>query len=203
MAIQQEFDAALANAEAALARATIHSADTGANWANTRPKIDHVRLYCRQLRAALAEMDRSESAADGDTARAYCRELRAVFLELNRSAKIPFRCDQPSCSVLQSPRTTCWFGHLENMAAAPDSSTDGPIEPAPAPALAPAVSMHRAIPVSLPRGPIRAVAHAMPSLVRETVAFAALIIAYLQYFFIDVQLQILSLPVLCLMSLPQ
>jgi hypothetical protein len=195
MVIEQAgLDATLANAEAALARAAFNPADHGADWAAISRKLGIIRPYCRQLRAALAELDATESTDNIDTARSFCRELRAIFLELNPAATIPFRCDQPSCSVLRSPRTTCWVVHLESAIDTTRHAETLSDKPAstPPPSPAPAVQHYGAN--SANQEFIRPVARARPPLLRQTFDLLILVAAYLQYYFIDVQLQILSLP---------
>jgi hypothetical protein len=195
MVIEQAgLDATLASAEAALARAVITAAADGVDWTATNRKLGIVRPYCRQLRAALAELDAAESTGNIDKARSYCRELRSIFIELNPAATIPFRCDQPSCSVLRSPRTTCWLVHLESAVETTRRAETLSDEPAsaPPPSIAPAVQRSGGVSVMQKR--IRPSARASPSLLRQTVDLLLLIGAYLQYYFIDVQLQIMSLP---------
>ena len=194
MTKHKPLDASLATAEAALVRAQISSVDTTSTWTNAKLKLDYVRARCRQLRAALIELDKSESAGKVDEVRTSCRDLRAVFLELNRSATIPFRCDQPSCFVLQSPRTTCWLGHLDGMIETSDRLDASAKNRTGAPLLAPMDAIQQAVVASAaqkhrPRG-IRP----NPSLFRQSVDLLTLAVAYLFYFFADVQLQIVMLP---------
>lgn len=191
---QAELGTTLASAEAALARAIVGSADAGASWSKTNLKLDYVRVYCRQLRAALADLGGSRSTANIDKARATCRELRVAFLELNPAATIPFRCDEASCSVLRSPPTTCWLDHLERLIAASrqlGARVDGQsAAPDPAPAKAPARS--GAGSVALNPWPDAARTAASP--LRQGIDLLALVLAYLFYYFADVQLQIATLP---------
>jgi hypothetical protein len=100
---REELDARLSIVEASLAGAETGSPGVNPGRTKTNLKLDHVRVYCRQLRTALVDLDESESRANVDKTRAYCRELRAVLLEINVSATLPFRCDAPSCAVLLSP----------------------------------------------------------------------------------------------------
>lgn len=103
----EKLETVLAKAEAALAPAMVKSADASASLSKADLKRDYIRAYCHRLRTTLAELDRSASVAAIEHARASCRELRTVFLELNPSATIPFRCIEPSCALLQVPRTAC------------------------------------------------------------------------------------------------
>ena len=185
----------LASAEAALVRTVIKSAQVGASWADTSRKLGLVRPYCRQLRSALIELDSAESAKAIEKVRANCRELRAVFLELDRSAKIPFRCDQPSCSVLRLPRTTCWIAFLDGLTSVPGDSEIAPDEEAGLQVQTPAPALQRSAATSTPRR-LPGTQRSAPSLLRQTVDLLALVLAYLFYFFVDVQLQILMLPLI-------
>ena len=192
---KQKLYATLASAEAALARAVIQSAEAGASWIDTSRKLGMVRPYCRQLRSALIELDGAESANTIEKVRANCRELRAVFLELHRSARIPFRCDQPSCSVLRSPRTTCWIGFLDGLISVPGDLEITREKKADLPVQTPAPALQRSAAISA-QAPLPGSQHSAPSLLRQAIDLLALVLAYLLYFFIDVQLQILMLPLI-------
>ena len=188
-----KLDAVLLSAKAASARAVIGSADREAGWAKTSLKLDYVRVYCRQLRAALADLDSPETTGNVDRARANCRELRMVLLELRPSAMIPFHCDQPSCLLLRSPRTTCWLDHLEGVIAAPHHSEAFANGAMSAPVRSRARSVRRSAAGSSERKPSSKDARASASLLRQSIDLLILVLAYLAYFFIDVQLQILTL----------
>lgn len=60
---REELESALAKAEAALAQAVIDSARADADPVEANANLDNTRAYCRQVRAALAELNRSESTA--------------------------------------------------------------------------------------------------------------------------------------------
>jgi len=198
---REELETTLAKAEAALADALGNSANAGADCVEATANLDKVRAYCGQLRTVLLELSRSESTAKLDQARAYCRELRTVFLELNRSAAIPFRCLELSCALLVSPRTTCWLDYLEAAVATGrrlETSSNSLIRAA---APSPGQALHRFDTEFSAQEPGFKDARARPSLVRQTVGFLALVMAYLLYFHIDVQLQILSLPSIFALSL--
>ena len=190
----RELQTTLSRAEAALARAEAKSATVGASRTGPDLKLDYIRVYLRRLLAALSEPDGSSPTGSIDTAHANCREMRTGLLALNPSATIPFHCLEPSCPILRSPRSTCWLGHLDEVIAArslPETASGSSAEmPRPAPRHA----IHR------PETPIPARAHglnrAMASspLVRQSIGLLALVLAYLAYFHIDVQLQIVMLP---------
>jgi hypothetical protein len=186
-------DATLTAAEIALARAVIKSIESGADWTSTNSKLDKVRSLCSQLRRALVELEGSKLVANIDHARAYCRELRTVFLELNPSASIPFHCDERSCTLLRSPRTTCWLNHLEGMIAAhrviePANSLPNTQVPVPA------RTIHRSnLNVSAQKSSPKVVL-ARSQLLRQTIGCLALVLAYLIYHHIEIQLEMLKLP---------
>ena len=177
-----------------LARAVINFVDTSEDWAEANRKLNSVRPYCRQLRAALVELNRSDSADNANKARTHCRYIRAVFLEMDPSATIPFNCNEPSCSVLLSPRTTCWLDHLRGLLtehhrsehssddsiALPTLSVDGAAHPSDIEASA----------QELAASDMRT----SPSMLRQSMGLFGLELAYFQYYFVDVQLQILNLP---------
>jgi hypothetical protein len=197
----EDLEHILAGAEAALARAIINSVDASADWAETNLKLANVRTYCRQLRAALAELNGSKSAIRLDYARDCCREIRTVLLELNRSASIPFRCVDASCALLQSPRTTCWL-HALDWAIAPyphlETSSADVIRP---PAPIPGQAVQRIKTGLSLQEPVPAVARERPSIRRQAIGFLALALAYLKYYFIEIQLEILSLPTILALPL--
>lgn len=191
MSKREELEARLSIVEASIDGAEFGSPDLSTGWTTTNPKLGYLRVYCRDLRAALVELDASESIVNTDKARGYCRELRAVLLELNTSATLPFRCDQPSCAVLRSPRTACWLIFLEGIVGAPrqletsSDSSDGVRAPVPGEAvLRPDPSAQETRPEA---------AHAGLPLLRQAISLLALVLAYLLYFHIDVRLQILKL----------
>jgi hypothetical protein len=196
VANREHLDVVLASAEAALARAAINPVDASAGWAETNLKLENVRTCCRQLRAALVELNRTESTANLDEARAYCRQLRAVLLELDHSASIPFHCMDLSCTLLLSPRTTCWLNCLDGAVAlarhAEASADDLIAVPMPSPGLAIHPCNNGFSVQETNSGDSRI----SPSLLRQTIGFLALLFAYLNYYFIDVQLEILNLPLI-------
>ena len=164
----RQLETALATAQAALADTAINPVDVSAGWVGRKFKLDRVR--------------------------AYCRELRIVFLELNPSATVPFRCDEPSCALLRSPRTTCWLNHLEGVIAADRRLETFASSLTRAGAPTPDQANHRFNNIAFPaQEPSPTDARVRPFLPRQTIDLLALILAYLLYFHIDVQLQIVSL----------
>ena len=191
---REPLEVTLASAEAALTRAVIALVDVSASWSKTNSKLGSVRLYCRQLRGALVKLEHSDATENLDNARACCRELRAVFLELDPSAKIPFRCLDPSCLLLHSPRTTCWLNYLEDatvVAGRLETSSAGLNRVLPDSPDQAAPGFNVGFPAQERN---TTAARASRSLLRQTIDLVVLVIAYLSYFFIDVELQILTLP---------
>lgn len=122
---QAELEATLATTEAALDRTVVGAIGVSARWVAIAASLDKVRGCCRELHSALLQLRCSESASDLEYARSCCREIRVVLLELNRSASIPYRCLDPSCSLLATPRRTCWFNSLDDTLSGPLRLEDG------------------------------------------------------------------------------
>ena len=168
MTIREELEAALGKAEADLTDAVINSAKVGA--------------------------DRVEAHANLDKARAHCRQLRAALVELNGPVRIGFRCLDLSCDLLFSLRTTCWLDCLDGRIAVPpelETSSNCPFRIS---TPSPDQAIHRFNIGFSALEPSRRDAVARLPLVRQTIGLLALILTYLLYFHIDVQLQILKLP---------
>jgi hypothetical protein len=189
-----ELDAALVLAGAGFAEGIPGAIRQGARSVVTNPHLYRARLYCRDLHAALTSLHRSESVADRDRALDCCRRVRGALLEIDRNAAIPFRCLDPSCSLLGTPRTTCWLGVLERALAAPpglETSQERAVAALTGESdqgKAPSGRSASGRPFS------RAGAASDPQVVRQGIGFLALVSAYLLFFHIDVQLQILTLP---------
>lgn len=177
-----------------LSRGATDSVDANRDRAAKSHELCKLRLYGRQVSAALAELDRSQSPDNVEDARRHCRELRLVLLELNPSATIPFHCDQPLCSVLRSPRTTCWIRHFQDLIQGPLA-----LEPSANDAICARVPLPAQIRQEPDRShfrkePDRPVVRETLSDLRHAIELLGLELAYLQYYYFDVQLQILSLP---------
>jgi hypothetical protein len=192
----------LASAEAVLARTIINSVEASADWVETNLKLGKIRAYCRQLRAALVELNDSESAIRLENARDCCREIRTVLLELNRSASIPFRCVDSSCALLLSPRTTCWLNALDGAVAPPGNLETSAADLIKLPAPSPEQAVQRINTGLSAQKPIPWFTRERPSIQRQAIGFLALILAYLKYYFIEIQLEILSLPAILALPLP-
>jgi hypothetical protein len=177
--------------EATLARKALGPVDSDGVATRADFHFQHLRAYCERLRTALSGADASDNI---DKARSICRELRSAFLELNLGVTIPFRCLEPSCMLIQLPRTTCWIDHLEVAIAARGLTRASPRAPTGAPA--PALGQTTAAETTESRAQERGRGDGLTGslLLRQTVGFVALILAYLAFFHVDVQLQIVSLP---------
>ena len=168
MSKREELEAALAEAEAALADATNYAAKVGGDRAETNANLDKVRAHCRQVRTALVNLKLSESTDwSGEWIDTLIKQLEEVSV---RGASAGPSSRQLDTHVVRG----------DNKRPHDESRRRKPIhrfgfgfskkEPSPGDALE------------------------RPSLPRQAIGLLALILAYLLYFHIDVQLQILSLP---------
>jgi hypothetical protein len=121
---REELEAALAKAEAALAKAVINAGKVDSDRAEANAKLDNARAHCRRAHMALIELDDSELIA-------WSRKW------------------------INTPIKQSGENSKRSASASPPSR---------------------------------------PSLLRQTVGLFALILTYLLYFHVDVQLQIVSLP---------
>jgi hypothetical protein len=167
MATQEELEARLARAEVALTDAVVN--------------------------AVAAKGDRSEADARLESARASCRQARAALLEFHRAKALPGT--HQSGFILS--------GDSPALSAAP-ASVSAPAK-LPAAAAAPrARAARRPRPSQRPRdrGPgwlsaarafVSGKLRANPMLQRQAVGFLALVLAYLYYYYMEVQFEILRL----------
>ncbi len=192
-----ELEAALARAETALTYAVANSAHVGAGWIGESAVLDKARVSCSRLHAALVERKRSESNTSFDEVHGRCRDMRDAVLELNPSASLPLACflNMP-CELSSTPPAVCWLEVLEDAIPAHTQKDTAPKRPVRAPTSSAKQAVRQSdhgssLRVAQPR--VKAT-HADPSLRRHAIGLLALILAYLVYFHVDVQLQILSLP---------
>lgn len=135
MGTQKELEAALAEAEAELARAVTGRDAAAADVADASADVEKARAHCRQARIALTEQNRAEPVA-----------APVVHTGTsNRDVK------KPSKEPVARPRKTI-------------------------------------------RGYISSLLTRQPALARQSFMLLALVLAYLQYYFIDVNLKVLLLP---------
>jgi hypothetical protein len=167
-AAREYLEAALAKAEAALVNTVTDAAKIDANRTEANAKVDKARARCRQLRAALVDPDHS---------RHITRSRKRVDTLVKQSEELSKREAAASTPSIQS-RDHDLRG--ENIRSQDESPRRKPIhrfeigfsgqEPSPRDALA------------------------RSTLIRQTIELLGLVFAYLLYFHIDVQLQILRLP---------
>jgi hypothetical protein len=165
---REELEATLAKAEAALADAVISSATVDADPVEANAKLDKARAYCRQVRAALVQLNRSESIPwSGERIDARIRLLG----EISKQAAAASPC---------SRQLSQHAVRAENKKSQDESRQRKQIH-----------RFNIGFPAQEP-GPGDALA--TPPLLRQTIGLLALILAYLLYFHVDVQLQIMKLP---------
>jgi hypothetical protein len=167
---REELEAALAKAEAALVVAVISSATVDGDRVEANANLDKARAYCRQVRGALVELNHTESmACSGEHIDARTKLLEEV--------------SKQGATATASPPSRQLSEHVvrgENKRSHDESRQRKPI--------------HRLDIGFSAREPGPGDTLARPPLVRQTIGLSALILAYLLYFHIDVQLQIMSLP---------
>jgi hypothetical protein len=167
-AARERLEAALANAEAALLNSVSDASKIDANRAEAAAKADRERADCRQLRAALAALNRSEfGAGPREWIDIPVRELRHVSKPIATASPPSIQ------SAEQTVRGEKQISHADSTERKPTQRTYIAI----------------AAPVRGPKD-----VRANPSLVRHAIGLLALVLAYLAYFHADVQLQIVSLP---------
>ena len=167
-AARERHEAALAKAEAALFNSVTDASKIDANRAEAAAKVESARARCRQLYAALAEPGQSEFIT---------RSRKRTCAPVKPYGAIP----KPSAAT--SPPSIPSSEHAvdaESKTLQDDSRQRA--------------SIHRSDAVSSTQEPNCRRARARPYLLRQTIGFLALISAYLAYFHVDVQLQIVNLP---------
>lgn len=167
-AAREYLEADLAKAKAALVNTVTDASKIDANSAEANAKVDKARARCRQLRAALVEMDHSEGIT---------RSRERLDTLIKQSEELSKREATASTPSIQS-RDHALRG--ETKRSQDESRKRKPIhrfkirfsgqEPSPRDVLA------------------------RSRLIYQTIELLALILTYLLYFHIDVQLQILRLP---------
>jgi hypothetical protein len=166
-AAQKYLEAALVKAESALVNTATDVATIGASRDEASAKVERARARCRQLRSALVNSNHSEFIT---------RSRERVDTRVKQSEELSKREVTANPPSIQSRDHTL---RVENKRSQGESRRRKPI---------------RLIKIGLPgqeRSPKDA--HARSTLIRQAIGFLALILAYLLYFHIDVQLQILRL----------
>lgn len=133
--------------------------------------------------AATIDADRAEANAKVDRARAYCRQLHAALAELKRSESKARPGGSIDTQIKQFEEVS-----KQRAATSPPSreSSEHAVRE----------ENQGSADESGRRNPIRRfnIAHARSALLRQTIGLLALTLAYLQYYYFDVQLQIVKLP---------
>jgi len=174
-AAREYLEAALAKAEAALVNSVTDAARIDANWAEANAKVDKVRARCRQLHAALADPDHAEFIT---------RSRERMDTLIKQSEELSRREATASPPSIQS-RDHALRG--ENKRSEDESRRRKLV--------------HRFNIGFSGRERSLRYAVARSPLVRQTIGLLALVLTYLLYFHIDVQLQILRLPALLVWAL--
>jgi hypothetical protein len=165
---REELEAALAKAEAALAKAVINAGKVDSDRAEANAKLDNARAHCRRAHMALIELDDSELIA-------WSRKwINTPIKQSGKDSKRSASASPPSRPSSEHPV------HGENKRSQDESG--------------PRKAIHRINVGFSAREPKPGDARARPSLLRQTVGLFALILTYVLYFHVDVQLQIVSLP---------
>lgn len=164
----EQLRAALDKAEAALANAVSNAARVDGDRAGANANIENARAYCRRVHAALVEVKHLEPTGRlGEELNIHIGELLDVAKRM------------PAASPRRRPAS-------EHPVRAKDNGSQnesGQRKP-----------VRRLNIGFLALEPSPRSARARRSLVRQAVGLFALILAYLQYYYLDVQLQVLSLP---------
>jgi hypothetical protein len=171
VAKREELEAALAQAEAGRVKLEAALAEAQAALINTVTDASKIDANTAEVRAKL------------DKARARCLQLRTALVRLRHSDSRALPRGPNSAPMVQS-------GNVEDIGASASWTSSQP--------------RSKRIPSenvlsrdeSRKRKPFHGLNNALTisQLVRETVGLLALVAAYLQYYYFDVQLQIMSLP---------
>ncbi|TSA15008.1 MAG: hypothetical protein D4R74_07275 [Betaproteobacteria bacterium] len=157
---------ALAKAEAALVNTLADTYKLDANRVEAAAKLDKARARCRQLHAALAESNLHESIT---------RSRERMANPIKQSDALEER--EAAANALSLP---------------PGEPSVGSKNARPEPRRRKSIHRPR---IEFPElEPLPQVPRTRPYLLRQTIGFLSLVLAYLAYFHIDVQLQILNLP---------
>jgi hypothetical protein len=167
-AAREQLEAALVKAEAALINTVTDASKIDANRADANAKVDQARARCRQLRAALIEPGHSEFAT---------RSRKRMDTPVRQSEELSKRKATGSLPSIQ-PSEQAVLGTSNR-------SQDEPRQRKPS---------HRSDVSASAQEPGPKDARARPDLLRQTIGFLALTLAYLAYFHVDVQLKIVNLP---------
>ena len=167
MSRRKELEAALAKAEAELAQAVIDRAKGDSDGLVTDADLDKARAHCRHARAALAELNRSEPAlAPGEETGKSVTGSAAE--SKSGAAARPHSAQSRGYIVRERDRARKQFR--------------------------PAQAIHQLISRFPGLKPGVGYASSWRVFARQSFMLLALVVAYLQYYFFDVNLQIVRLP---------
>lgn len=166
---REYLEAALAEAKAALLNTVTDASKIDANRAEVNAKVDKARARCRQLRAALVELDHA-----GESITRSREQMDTLIRQSEELAKQELTASPPSLPS----REHAVRG--ENEGSQDESGKRKPV--------------HRSKIGLSEKEPGPKDALARSTLIRQTIELFCLVFAYLLYFHIDVQLQIVTLP---------
>ena len=165
-AAREYLEAALAKAEAALVTTVTDAAKIDANRSEANAKVDKARARCRQLRAALVDPDHSEFITRSrERVNTLAKQSEGLS---KREATASSLSTQISEHLARGENAQHKFGQRK-----PNQGFNS------------GFSKQEPVPKDAP---------ARPYLLRQTIGLLALTSAYLAYFHVDVQLQIICLP---------
>ena len=167
-AARARLETALARAEAALFSSVTDASKIDANRADTAAKVEKARARCRQLHAALV------GPGDSEVMTRSRRRMRAPIKPLEGVSQPSLA---PSLPSIPSIEQTVGGG---NAIKQDELRQQEPIQR----------SDVRSSVQESPTGDVRA----NRQLLRQTIGLLALVLAYLAYFHVDIQLQIVNLP---------
>jgi hypothetical protein len=175
-AAREYLEAALAEAEAALVNSVTDSAKIDANRAEASTKVDKVRARCRQLHAALVDPDHSE------------------FITRSRERMDTLASQAEELSKREATASPPWMQSRDHALRGENKRSEDESRRR--------KLVHRfKIGFSARERSLRYAVKNSP-LVRQTIGLLALVLTYLLYFHIDVQLQIMRLPMIFVLPPP-
>lgn len=165
---REELEAALVKAEAALANAVINAAKVDGDRVEANANLEKARAYCRRLRAALIEVNRLIPATR------FSEEFNIEIRQLLEVSKRMAGASPPSRQLSKHPV------RAKNNRSQDKSGRREPV--------------HRFNIGFSAQGLSPRDGLARGALIRQAIGLFALILAYLQFYYFEVQLQILRLP---------
>lgn len=173
MTKREQLEAALAEAEAALAGAAIDLATIGVDRVEANANLEKTRGHCRNIRAALVKLSRSELVASSD------ERIDARIKQSGEASNREAGARPPSRQVSKHAL------RRESKSSPADSGQTKPSVRFNPVRFNIGLSARQSGRSDVPTG---------PPLLRQAIDLLILALAYLQYYYIDVQLQIANLP---------